>query len=117
MLKIIKELSFYEFMSEYEDILQGVDHEGVEIIYNSMHDIFSDGVDDMTVRDYIRYQLQVATSKEVLNDYNILDDEDIKDMDADAIHEAIEEYLNNNTYLLGYYTDADDDIIYIFDEF
>ena len=105
MLTIKKELSFYDFQNEYDDILNDIEYQAHEIIFDSLSDMFFDGTDDMTVRDYIRFQLQVMTLKEVLNDYNVLDDEELQELDDDDILEVVEEYLNDNTYVLGSYVD------------
>ena len=67
----------------------------------------------MHVRDYLRFQMRVSSSDEVISDYSI--DVDAED-DADAKIETVKEYLNYNTYLLGSY--EEDGITYfIFDEF
>ena len=116
MLTIKKELDLNNFMNEYEDILPE-DQEACEIIYDSLCEMMYDGAEDMTIRDYVRYQMNISTSKELLNDYDIIDDEDIEDMDEDEINEAIETYLNDNTYLLGSYEDSNGDMVYLFDEF
>ena len=116
MLTITKELDLNDFMNEYEDILPE-DQEACEIIYDSLCDTMSEGVEDMTIRDYVRFQVYISTSKEFLSDFDIIDDEDIKDMDDDEINEAIESYLNDNTYLLGSYEDSDGEMIFIYDEF
>lgn len=117
MLTVKKELDLNDFMNEYEDILKDLDYEACEIIFSSLEDIFCEGAEDMTIRDYIRFQVYISTSSELLNDYDIIDDEDIEDMDEDEIHEAIEKYLNYNTYLLGSYEDGDGVMVYVFDEF
>lgn len=117
MLTIKKELSFYDFQNEYDDILNGIEYQAHEIIFESLSSMFYDGIDDMTVRDYIRFQLQVMTLKEVLNDYNVLDDEEKEDLNDDDILEVVEEYLNDNTYVLGSYVDDEGETVFLFDEF
>jgi len=116
MLTIKKELYLNDFMNEYEDILPE-DYDACEIIFDSLSEMMYDGADDMTVRDYIRFQMNISTQKELLNDYDIIDAEDIKDMDEDEINEAIETYLNDNTSFLGSYEDSDGETVYIYDEF
>lgn len=117
MLTIKKELDLNDFMNEYEDILKDLDYEACEIIFSSLEDIFCEGAEDMTIRDYVRFQMNISTSNELLNDYDIIDPEDIEDMDEDEINEAIEEYLNDNTYLLGSYEDSEGVTCFIYDEF
>ena len=116
MLTIKKELSFDDFLNEYENILPK-DYEANEIIFDSLEQIFEDGTDDMTIRDYIRFQMNISTAKELLHDYDIIDPEDVEDMDEDEIDEAIETYLNENTYLLGKYGDSNGETCFIYDEF
>lgn len=116
MLTIKKELDFNDFMNEYGSILPD-DHDACEIIYDSLCETMYEGAEDMTIRDYIRFQMNISTSNELLNDYDIIDDEDIEDMDEDEINEAIESYLNDNTYLLGSYEDNEGLTCFIYDEF
>ena len=117
MLTIKKELDFNDFLNEYEDVLKSIDYQANEIIFSNLEDIFSDGAEDMQIRDYIRFQVMVSTSKELLSDYTIIDEDDLKDLDDDEINEKIENYLNDNTYLLGSYEDSDGQKCFIYDEF
>lgn len=117
MLTIKKELSFYDFQNEYENILYDIEYQAQEIIFDSLSDMFFEGTDDMAVRDYIRFQLQVMTLKEVLDDYNVLNDDELQELDDDDILEVVEEYLNDNTYVLGSYVDDEGEIVFLFDEF
>ena len=117
MLIIKKELSFYDFQNEYENILSDIDYEAQQIIFDSLSDMFYEGTDDMTIRDYIRFQMNISTAKELLNDYNIIDDDELKTLDDDEINERIENYLDENTFTLGSYLDDDNEMIFIYDEF
>lgn len=117
MLIIKKELNFYDFKNEYEYELKGLSNEGVEIIFNSLCEMFFEGGESSNISDYLRYQMQVSTGEEILNNYNVIPSEEAEKMTDEEKHEAIEEYLNDYTYLLGYYTDADGKTIYIYDEF
>ena len=116
MLTIKKELDLNDFMNEYEDILPS-DYEACEIIFDNLEDIFCDGTDDMTIRDYVRFQMMVSTAKELLNDYDIIDEEDLQELDSDEVYEKIEEFLQENTMLLGSYEDDDCERVFIYDEF
>lgn len=117
MLTIKKELDFNDFQNEYRDILMDIDFEAQEIIFESLEQQSDDtNFDDMTIRDYIRFQVCISSSEELLNDYSILDEEELKELDDDEIIEKVEEYLNYNTYLLGSY--EENGITYfIYDEF
>lgn len=116
MLTVKKEMDLNDFMDEYATILPD-DREACEIIFSSLEERMTDGAEDMTIRDYIRFQLYISTQSELLSNYDIIDEEEIKEMDEDEIHERIEEYLNYNTYLLGSYEDNDGVMVYIYDEF
>lgn len=116
MLVIKKELDLNDFMNEYEDILPE-DYEANEIIFEALCEMMYDGADDMTIRDYIRFQMKISTQSELLSDYSIIDEEDLQELDEDEIHEQVEEYLNDNTFLLGSYEDDNGDKVYIYDEF
>lgn len=116
MLTIKKELSFYDFQNEFENILTDIDYEAQEIIFDNLEQMFDDGTDEMTVRDYIRFQICISSTSELLSDYNILDDEETKELSEEEKTEKVEEYLNDNTYFLGKY--EENDITYfIYDEF
>ena len=117
MLVIKKELDFQDFMTEFKDVLDGLDWEACEMIFDLLCDIMNDGMDEITARDYIRFQVQVQTQNEVIDNYDIIDEDDMEGMDEGEIHEAVENYLNDNTCLLGYYKDGDGVIVYVFDEF
>ena len=117
MLTIKKELGYYEFIEEYSDILEGCDTEAKKIIFDSLCETMYDGAEDMTIRDYIRFQLEIQTQEDVINNYDIISAEDMEDMDEDEKHEAVENYLNYNTYYLGSYKDNNGIMVYLFDEF
>jgi hypothetical protein len=114
MLIVKKELDLYDFMNEYEDILPE-DYSACEIIFDNLEE-YQD-MDDMTIRDYIRFEVYISTKGELLYDYDIIDDDEIEDLDDDEIEERIEEYLGYNTHLLGYYKDNNGETVYIYDEF
>lgn len=116
MLKVTNEMDLHDFMNEYEYILPE-DYDACEIIFSSLEDLFFEGVDDMTIRDYIRFELCISTQSELLNDYNIIDEDEIKELDEDELHEKIEDYLSDHTYYLGYYEVAEGDNVYLYDEF
>ena len=119
MLVIKKELDFHDFLNDFSGVTEGLDYEACELIFNSLEDFAynSNGIDEMTVKDYIRFQVQIQAQNEVLSNYNIIHDEEYQDMDEDDIHEAIENYLSYNTNYLGSYEDINGVKIYVFDEF
>lgn len=114
MLVIKKELSFYEFIDEFIDVLEELDLEAMSLIYESLCEVMEGGADDTTIRDYIRFQLEVQAINELINNYDVIIDDD---MTEDEKHEAVENYLNYNTYLLGSYINDNGVMVYVFDEF
>jgi hypothetical protein len=125
MLTIKKELDFNDFQNEYENILYDIDYEAQEIIFDNLEEIFYDGADDMTIRDYIRFQVCISSTSELINDYSILneddeddeDDEEKEELTIEEKNDLVEEYLNENTYLLGSYEDENGENYFIYDEF
>ena len=117
MLTIKKELDLQDFINDYDFIMDAWDYEAKEIVFNSLCDCFYEGAEDMTIRDYLRFQLYVMTQDEVIDNYDVIDGDDLKDMDEDEIHEAVEKYLNYHTYYLGSYEGVDGVMVYLFDEF
>ncbi len=116
MLLVKQKMEFYDFVREYQEILPE-DQEAQEIIFESLESCYNDGIDDMTIRDYIRFQLNISTQGELLEMYNIIDEEELEDLDEDEIHIKIEEHLDYNTFYLGSYTDYDGVVVYLYDEF
>ena len=117
MLTIKKELDLQDFINDYDDIMSGWDYEAKEIIYDSLSECFYEGAEDMTIRDYLRFQVQVQTQDEVLDNYDIIQENEKGDHDDNQLHEIVENYLNDNTYVLGSYEDNNGVMVYIFDEF
>jgi len=118
MLVLTKELELYEFEQEFKDELQDVGYEGIIIIFEALSDIMADGGHTVTdVRDYLRYQLQVLSVGDVVNDYGyIMDGLDVEDLESPETIEAIEEFLIHKTYVMGKF--EENGITYfIFDEF
>lgn len=115
MLVLKHEMDLQDFEREFRDELKDLSYDGIEIVFNSLCDVMAEGdYSVMDVRDYIRYQLQVMDLKEVIHSYGY--NMDLQDLEDDALVEAVEEYLNHHTYLLG--TFEEDGITYfIFDEF
>ena len=116
MLVVKKELDLQDFMNDYNDILPN-DYEANEIIFESLEGLNENGMEDMTIRDYIRFQMKISTQKEIIEDYSIIDENDIKEMEDEEIKEKIIDYLSYNTYFLGSYEDEEGQTVYIYDEF
>ena len=113
MLVLRKELDLNEFENEFEDELKDLSSEGIEIVFDSLCEVmFEDTVDG--VSDYLRYQMQVMSLEEVINDYGY--NMDLDDVEDDELFDVVEKHLDDKTYLLGSY--EEDGITYfIFDEF
>lgn len=115
MLVLKKEINFYEFEDLFGYIFEGVGREGLSMIYDAVCDLFHDGgADETTVRDYLRYQLQVASLADVINDYGYIMELDT--LEDDVLVELVKNYLNDYTFVLGTYED-DGETFFIFDEF
>lgn len=114
MLVIKKELDVQDFKNEFHRQLKDLSLEGVEMVFDSLCNAFYDGADEMQIRDYLRFQMQVMSLEEVIDSYGY--DMDLEDLEDDELIEAVENYLNDNTYLIGSY-EEDDTIYFIFDEF
>ena len=115
MLVLRKEINFYEFVELFGYVLDNIGREGQSIIYDAVCEMFfEDEADETTIRDYLRYQMQVSALDDVINDYGYL--MELEGLEDDELVETVEDYLNYNTILLG--TFEDDGITYfIFDEF
>jgi hypothetical protein len=115
MLTIKKELDFYDFIEEFEGYADFADeHEALSIIYDSLCGSGED-MEEVQVRDYIRFQVQEMDTDYFIDQYGHLLNLD-DDADEDTKHEAIEECLNYHTYYIGFY-EYDNKKHYLFDEF
>jgi hypothetical protein len=114
MLVLKKELGLWEFEREFRDELKGLPLEAIEMIFDALcqYDLVDETVGG--IRDYLRFQMQVMSLEEIIHSYGYL--MDLEDLEGDELVEVVDEYLSNNTYVLGSF-DEDDDIFYIFDEF
>jgi hypothetical protein len=119
MLVLKKELGLWEFEREFRDELKGLPLEAIEVIFNALCQFDLEAIEVIfetvgSVRDYLRFQMQVMSLEEIIHSYGYL--MDLEDLEGDELVEVVDEYLSNNTYVLGSF-DEDDDIYYIFDEF
>lgn len=113
MLVLRKEMDFYDFKEEFSYVLEDLPFDAVELIFDSLCEVMAEGdYSVMHVRDYLRFQMQVMSLKEVIHDYGL----DMEDLEGDALIDAVEEYLQYHTYLLGSFED-DGEMYFIFDEF
>lgn len=113
MLVLRKELNFYEFIDLFGYVLDDIGREGQAIIYDAICNMFYESeADETTIRDYLRYQMQVSSLNDVINDYAL----DIEDQEDDALVEVVDNYLNHNTCLWGTF-EEDGETFFIFDEF
>lgn len=114
MLVLKTELGLWEFEREFRDELKGLPIDAIEIIFNALceYDLVDETVTGIS--DYLRYQMQVMSLEDVIHSYGYL--MDLDDLEDDEIDEVVDEFLCNNTYVLGTFED-DGIIYYIFDEF
>ena len=115
MLVLRKEMEIHEFEEEFSFELQGLSDEAVAIIYDSLCEVLLDGETTVdSVSDYIRFQVQVMSLEEVINDYGY--NMDLDDVEEDDIIDTVKKYIDDRTYLLGFY-EEDETTFFIFDEF
>lgn len=115
MLVLKKELGLNEFEREFRDELKDLPFDAIEIIFNTLCQVY-DLVDETIggIRDYLRYQMQVMSLREVIDSYGYI--MDLQDLEDDELVETVKEHLNNHTYVLGLF-EEDGVIYFIFDEF
>lgn len=114
MLVLKKELGLNEFEKEFRDELKDLPFDAVEMIFETLcqYDLIDATL--TSVRDYLRYQMQVMSLSEVIDSYGYI--MDLQDLEDDELVETVEKHLNNHTHVLGLF--EEDGIIYfIFDEF
>lgn len=117
MLVIKKELNVYDFADLFSYELDGIGQEGIGLIFDTLceHDLVDET--ETGISDYLRYQLQHMSVSDLVNDYGyILDGIDLEDLEDPETLEAIEDLLNNHTYVMGTY-EEDGETFFIFDEF
>lgn len=123
-MKVYKELyDSQDFEKEFEYELKDLHPEAIEILFDSIDQMEMEMENKNDISDYIRFQVQILSSSELINDYNHIEDmikeaqeENSEDLTNEEIKDLIEEYLNDNTYLHGYY-EEDDTYYFVFDEF
>lgn len=117
MLVLKKELDLEDFTDLFSDELDGIGEEGVSLIFDSICETSGASETETGISDYLRYQLQHMSVGEVVDDYGYgFDGIDLEDLEDPETLEAIEEYLCNNTYVIGKY-EEDGETFFIFDEF
>lgn len=114
------DLDFQNFSQQFSDVLPNsyVAQEAIfDVIASMVDDIYGeDGITEILLRDYIRFQLEVMSAEEVNEAYGILDDEEMATMSHDEVIEAIENHLYNYTAYHGSFIE-DDTTYLLFDEF
>lgn len=115
MLVLKKELGLHEFEREFRDELKDLPLDAIEIIFDTLCQLY-DLVDETIggVRDYLRFQMQVMSLEEIIQSYGYM--MDLDDLEDDEIDEVVDDFLCNNTFVLGSF-EEDGIIYYIFDEF
>lgn len=115
MLELRKEMELQDFIDEYGYELQSFAIEAVEIIFDALceYPLAADNTVD-AVRDYLNYDVQIMSLKDVINDYD--DVLEIDDLEEDELIEEVMFFLDWNTFLLGTY-EEDDELFFIFNTF
>jgi hypothetical protein len=115
MLVLKKEMYLEDFDQEFIDELSSLPSEATAIIFDSLCETMGGGwwsVDD--VSDYLRFDVQVMSLEEVINDYGYL--LDLDDLELSEVADLIETFLDKKTYLLGTFEEYGEQF-YIFDQF
>ena len=116
MLVLKNEFDFYDFEDTFIDELEGFSRKAKVIIYDSLCEMMNNGNYTVTdVRDYLKHQVSVMSLDEVIDSYGY--DMDLnEDLDDADLIEVVEDYLNNNTYVLGKFEESDE-TFFVFDFF
>jgi hypothetical protein len=93
-----------------------VDSDLAGVIYDyldSYNDFGSDELSEDNVYDFIRFDMEIQTSEQVMENYTT----DIELDDESDINELVEDYLSYNTTYVGNYKDSDDKTCHVFTRF
>jgi hypothetical protein len=93
-----------------------VDSDLAGVIYDyldSYNDFGSDELSEDNVYDFIRFDMELQTSEQVMENYTT----DIELDDESDINELVEDYLSYNTTYVGNYTDSTGDLVHVFLQF
>lgn len=114
MLVLKTELGLFEFEREFRDELKGLPLDAIEAIFDALcqYDLVDETVTG--IRDYLRFQMQVMSLEDVIHSYGYM--MDLQDLEDDEIDEVVDDFLCNNTYVLGSF-EEDGITYYIFDKF
>ena len=107
MLVVKKELGFYDFEEICNEFFKDLERDGLSLIYDYLEEVTESAgmmLDEMELKDFLRFEVEVMTEEEVKNYYDVDEDEEV------------EEFLSYNTLLIGSY-EADNTIYYIFTSF
>lgn len=118
MLVIKKALDFQEFDELFNYELNYLPDEARRIIYDFLVEQ-GEELEEENISDFIRYDINVMSVNDVINEYGYMMDEDDFDQpkeDYDALAEYIENFLNDYTTVLGSY-EEDGVIFFVFTEF
>lgn len=125
-------IKVYTYMDHYDldnfindnDLLNELDASErftiASILYDYIHDAFYNHedqnaiIEDISIKDFIRFELSISTKNAFIVDYrHLFDDDDIKKHVSGIkdLHDQIIEVLEYNTTFLGSFT-TDNDITY-----
>lgn len=105
--KIIKEVNDFDFINEYLHLAEGRfanPRAALGILYDFIDWNLDDTVEDMWIRDFIRYEVSELSWNQILEEYP----DEVADYNGHAA-----EMLNNETLFYGEY-DHEGEVYYLF---
>jgi hypothetical protein len=74
---------------------------------------YNDELSEDNIYDFIRFEMELQTSKQVIENYHV----DIENDDDIDIDDIVEDYLYDKTSYIGNYKDSEGDLVHIFLQF
>jgi hypothetical protein len=89
-----------------------VDSDLASVIYDFL-DSYDDELSEDNVYDFIRFDMEIQTSEQVMENY----DTDIELDDESDIDDLVEDFLYDKTNYIGNYKDSEGNLVHIFLQF
>lgn len=113
-MRMYKEIDSHDI---YEILVDCLGNEAsyvlADLIYDFLDSCYGNEIEETTIYDIIRFEMEIQTKEEILDNYsNLIDDDDDTEED-----DFIEDLLNNHTMFIGSYEEDDDETFYVFTSF
>jgi len=118
MLVIKKGLDFQDFEDLFSYELDYMTSEAARIIYDYLVEQDAE-LEEESISDFIRYDINVMSVDDIISDYNyMMDEEEFQQLEADGedLTEYVENFLNDYTTVLGSFEEGDE-VFFVFQEF